>query len=266
MPDFITSTRDAVEQLYGRKLLRTFPRYGEFWGRFIGVKVGKDGSLNPYGLRFPKGFPQSDKRNIKRIYLELVMAHYSLFCDLAGAHYQLEQLTTSLQLDDAKKKHFHHWEAFESCYMHLGNAMNQIYHLWGLVFLLQRTQGVIVTKDKKMRGIRKALRKYLRGKRKGYLVKDLERLENSMSRIYNNIKHFSRMGSLRYDGKFLIPVRIRRNILWGEQLKVKHYKETSAKARQDLETLQILANQLHDFLINDFSNCLANRNIRIRGI
>ena len=122
-------TKDAIEQLYSHVVLKGFPLYATFWEKFIGVKdKSVRGFLRPYGLKIPAVL-RSEKKEINNIYLEITYIHYTLFCHLAGAHYQIDELKKSLQDICSKQRHFKHWEAFENIYFHLGVVMNQLYQL-----------------------------------------------------------------------------------------------------------------------------------------
>ena len=142
MSDFIKGTKDLVEQLYGEQVSKNLPNYGAFWVKFIGDPK-KDVPM-PYGLNFSKASHGTNIAQINPNYEELCMAHYSLFCHLSGAHFQLELLKESLGLPESNTRSFKHWEAFETGYIHLGSAFYQMYHLWGLIFLLK---GIIKRKN-----------------------------------------------------------------------------------------------------------------------
>lgn len=105
---FYKDTKDCIEQLYKREILKKFSSYGVCWDQFIGVNENqKTGYLKPYGLIIPPSLRMKAKE-IRNAYLEFSYAHYTLFCHLAGAHFQLKELKKSLRIKNAKKRHFRH--------------------------------------------------------------------------------------------------------------------------------------------------------------
>ena len=124
--------------MYGREILRFFLGSGEFWSKFIGVKVRR-GLLLPYGLRIPSRMSgDRPSQGCRAGYEDLSMAHYSLFCHLAGAHFPVQELRALSLLPIASKtSRFRHWEAFESVYLHLGICFNEFSHLWKSFFLIK---------------------------------------------------------------------------------------------------------------------------------
>lgn len=98
MKKFPEMTEDRIERLFAPKILADFPYYAEFWQKFIGVRLEppRDRFL-PYRLEMPNTLPDSCK--VLHCYEKVSMRHYSQFCDLAGAHYQLEQALQALRME-----------------------------------------------------------------------------------------------------------------------------------------------------------------------
>jgi hypothetical protein len=248
---FIQKTKDAIEQLYGLEVVRLFPNYSIFWEEFIGDPK-KDTPI-PYGLLFPPGIEAKRRGQIEEIYHEICMAHYSLFCHLAGAHFQLKNLEEALKLNDSKRKYFEHWEAFEVCYFHLGSALYQMYHLWGLIFRLK--------KDKKG-SIKSKLKDYLVKASQGFLCTKIDELDDGIKNLRDHIVHFSRGASEVHFGEFYIPLKITRET-WEKQHKSEEWLETSRKIKKDLQDTEKLINGIHNFLIKEFREFLKTNNLRV---
>ncbi len=140
MKNFERDSKDCIEQLFKKRILKKFPLYATFWNIFIGNK--EKAPLKPYGLKIPASL-KTRKKDIASTYLEITYSHYTLFCHLAGAHFQLKELKRSLKYKNPWEKHFRHWEHFEVFYIHLGNAMYQVYHLWKLLFLFKNIAGKV---------------------------------------------------------------------------------------------------------------------------
>lgn len=260
MKNFTNDTKDCIERLYKDKILAKFPLYAEFWNKFIGVRDNnRNGLLTPYGLIIPRTL-QVDKTQVRKSYMEMTYAHYTLFCNLAGAHYQLENLSNTKQLGDTRIRHFQHWECFESIYSHLVMAQYQVYHLWRLIFSLQ---GASVSNGQG--GVKGALERLLIRKRKKYLLKKNEKTYKEIVILRNNITHFSRgISRILNGGEYAIPRRVKKNIHWNKHLRYKSWVKTNIKAKNDLSMVEKLCNELHVLLIEEFERYISNTGIRIK--
>ena len=256
---FIKNTKDIVEQLYGSDVTKLFPNYAKFWEEFIG-----DPRKNipvAYRLLFDLSISTKDKEQINEIYDEICMAHYSLFCHLAGAHFQLENLKNILKLDNSKRKYFQHWETFEVCYFHLGSAFYQMYHLWGLIFLLKKE----VTRDANGRirpSIKEKLKNYLSNQGQSSLRSKIDELDKEIMDIRNSIVHFSRGAAKIISNEFWIPFKIEQRT-WARQHQTNQWLETSGKIKKNLEEIEKLINSMHSFLIKEFREFLIKNQIRV---
>jgi hypothetical protein len=255
---FIKNTKDVVEQLYGEKVTRFFPNYAEFWLKFIGDP--KKDTPTEYGLTFDSKMKTEDKEEVTEIYKEIRMAHYSLFCNLAGTHFQAEKIESILKLPDSKEKIFEHWETFEVCYIHLGSVFNQMYHLWGLFFLLE---GQVTRKNHQFRpSARKKLEEYLNKKGQGDFVKRIIAIEETVKAIRDSVVHYSRLPSIPIDREFRIPFNVKQ-VVWEKQFKDGKSLETGRKIKLDLKETEKLINDLHSFLINEIEAFLKKRLVKV---
>lgn len=261
MNAFIQQTKDIVEQSYGSEITKLFPNYSVFWEEFVG-DPRKDAPV-AYGLIFPSDIEVQRQKAIEKIYDEICMAHYSLFCHLAGTHFQLENMKRILKLDDFKRKYLEHWETFEVCYFRLGSAFYQMYHLWGLFFLLRNE----VTRDKRGRfhpSVKTKLKDYLENINQNSLCGKIDTLDEEIKNLRDNIVHFSRVASEVHFGEFYIPKMVEPEA-WKKQHETEDWLETSKKIRMDLDETEKLINSIHDFLIREYRDFLATSKIRINS-
>lgn len=130
---FPDDSLDPVEDIYSEQILQTFPRYKEFWEKFIGTERARMGRLIPREMEVPGEWPDERREELELQREKAAMFHYSLFCDFAGAHYQLKLATEASNHDDPHRKYFEFFEAFDNFYGHLANADNHIECLWNAV-------------------------------------------------------------------------------------------------------------------------------------
>lgn len=259
MEIFIKNTKDIVEELYGSEVIKLFPDYAKFWEEFVGDP--KKAMPVAYGLLFDSSISTKDKERINEIYDEICMAHYSLFCHLAGTHFQLENLKKILKLDNSKGKYFQHWETFEVCYFHLGSVFYQMYHLWGLIFLLKKE----VTRDANGRfrpSIKEKLKNYLGDEGQGSICRKIDELDEGIRGLRDSIVHFSRGAAQIISGEFWIPLKIEQKT-WASQHRTNKWLETSRKTKKDLEETEKLINSIHSLLIKELREFLISNQIRV---
>lgn len=48
----LKNSKDAIEQLYGKEILKNFPNYEKFWEKFIGNP--NSGRVQPYVYKYPE--------------------------------------------------------------------------------------------------------------------------------------------------------------------------------------------------------------------
>lgn len=245
-----------IEQLYSTMVLKHFPTYGKFWEKFIGVKshVNFPGKIFPYGLRFSSTFQNEERSRLERIYEELTMAHYSLFCSLAGAHYQVAQLERTLGLGDTQTKQFEHWEAFEVAYLHLGIVFNEIHHLWDILSDLEVATRSLGTQ------LMKATLSHA-GKAEAW--KKFNELECDIKARRDNVTHYARGASRSVDGKVYVPLHQARNVLWTLELESKEWIQTLPKAKADLRQVEGIANAIHELLIERLDTYFTKKQVQV---
>jgi hypothetical protein len=257
---FVNGTKDPIEKLYGSIVVNSFPNYAKFWADFIGnpnYRVPK-----AYGLLYKSNISTAERERVNNIYQEICMAHYSLFCHLGGTYFQIENLKKLLKSRlNADKKYFEYWEAFEISYFHLGCIFYQLYHLWGLFFLLKR----VVTRNS--RGdfnpkIKPLLTDYLTFYKENTVLTEMQKLDDSVKVIRDNIVHFSRNVLKYIDGEFWIPAKFER-ALWIRKRKTKDWLETFRLIKDHLNRTEKLIDHIHLYLVVELKDYFAKEGIAV---
>ena len=252
---FPADTLDRIEQLYAPQVLKNFPYYGEFWEEFVGRDKGEGQLLLPYGLDFPCGVSKVEKERISEIYERICVHHYSLFCQLAGAHFQLEQAGNALKENDDKRRHFLFWEAFENFYIHLGNARFQMCNLWE-----ETCRIACLTYPQNEDG----LLKYLRDNGRQDLVNNVEEIRDNIIKVRNNIVHYARNAYILIDGKYYIPLPIKKESNLSEMLNHKEAQEAVKKMENDLTKLEKMLNEILPYAGKELQKGLDSMGIAVR--
>jgi hypothetical protein len=257
-------SNDSIQKLYGRAILKEFPNYEMLWSKFIGeIRDIKNNRLRSYGLVFPTQLQIGKRRYIGTHYERFCMAHYALFCNLAGAHYQLENMKDSLTINDEDEKYFKHWECFETCYSHLEMAFYQLYHMWGIMFLLRGVGKITEDKEGRLNGsIKHALIKFL-STRSRKSIKEINRLDECIKALRDNTTHFARVASIYISGQYYIPYNIMININWNRQFRCRQWIETTKRIESDLISTERLLNRIHPFMTKELDDFLKSKNIKI---
>lgn len=249
MVKFPQDTYDAVEKLYGNVICQQFPNYGKFWELFIGRNVSTK-SPQWYLFRFPSSITSAERKRIMKWREELSMAHYSLFCNLAGAHFQAEELRKSLLECKTQETFFKHWEHFECFYIHIGNCFYQTFHLWDILpkFADQKLALPRFQKQKGLIGISQTRFKILR----------------------DNMVHYARIAHRQMENAYYIPRLIRKGStekgsmeLWSQQLKRKRWQRTDSRLKFDLQLTERALNRIHGKFIREFEKILSSRRITV---
>jgi len=260
--DFPRDSIDLIERKYATIILDRFPRYGEFWSKFIGGKEDPNApySSASYGLSFSKSPLQpSDIALIKRNYEEITMAHYTLFLELLAAHDEVNVIESTLQIVDPSERLFEHFKAFENLYSHMSNAINQVYHLWALLFEIDHSQ----KRNERGEFIESQTRTNLKNKLP-VLAKRLNTVEANIDCYRNNYVHFTHGIVIPiYEGRFLVPMNPPRNQRWSQVATVKEWNETVTRSRNDLRELEIVINDLHEKLIYQLDALYRSKSVKV---
>lgn len=191
---FPKDTRDVIEKLFANEILRRFPQYGTFWEEFIGRKSESTLALRPYGLTFPNTMEHVARSKLEKSYNKLIVRHYSLFCELAGAHYQFDRARESQSQSAGAQKHFLFWESFSNFYQHLGNMRNLLYGIWEEV--------------EEITGKKENLKAYLTSTKHQNLCNQLETIEKEIIIIRNNLVQYMCTFNISVSDGYLIPLPI----------------------------------------------------------
>lgn len=244
---FPEDTLDEVEQLFADKVLILFPQYGDFWEEFIGRRLESNVALRPYGLKFASIVDDLMRSKVEISYNRLVVRHYSLFCELAGAHYQQDETTAALLEMDVARRHFLFWESFCNFYQHLGNARNLLRGIWIEVC-------EITNKKETLEG-------YLTRTEKRELRDALDRFEREVITIRDNLVHSMRSFSVSDSEGYMIPLPIIDNP--EPFMEPKQAIDASTKMRNDINKLEELLNKIEPLFAQLLRNSFSERSISI---
>lgn len=270
MKDILTDTQDIVERIWGKKIYIHFPAYKTFWDKFIGVRtISPSKTLLPYKYNLTNLRNISDKVKFKNNLEELCMAHYSLFCNLAGAHFQLEEFNRVLAYKNKKLIHFQYCETFENCYQHMGNAINFFFLFWEKIFLLTNVYVLRNSNgDLNKNNVSNQIELLFRRKRKFKIVKQIIKhfgRKGEIEIIRNNTVHYARVAFIPA-GEFgyALPYRFKPNQRWSQMKRRKTGILVQIKARNNLLLLEKILNSSELIAIDYLHSYLLNNNIEIQ--
>lgn len=244
-------SKDSIEQLYDNDVLEHFPNYEVFWRQFIGNPNAE--RPEAYTYIFPSSMETRNIEAIQKQYEKVQIAHYSLFCQLAGAHFQLKELESTENIRESRERYFRHWEHFEAGYMHLGSVFYLLAQLWNIVIRLEG-----IPKQEEFG------EKFLLSRKENELAKRLTETEENVKTIRDLMVHRGRaFTTFFHKNKFYIPLKVVMNMVWSQSLKVNEMTETTERLREDIVATEKLLNELHICLICEYENFIKAKNIRI---
>ena len=247
----LEKSKDMIEQLYGKEILKNFPNYEKFWQEFIGNPDADQ--VEPYKYHYPDNMPNEEKTKIEKSYLKIQMTHYTLFCHLAGAHFQERELETAKDLKDAKEKYFQSCEHFEAAYMHIGSVFYVLETLWCTVLRL------IGHKEGK-KGLGKVV-KFLEDSDKNDLARRLKDIDENMMNRRHLPVHYSRVFITWHQGEMYVPLNVKEEMLWSQGYETIEWRRSDRQLYSDLVQAEKLVNELHEALIRAYGSFIADKNI-----
>jgi hypothetical protein len=249
----LKNSKDSVEQLYGDDVLKHFPNYEKFWVEFIGNP--KADQVEPYKYRYPDNMTTEERNRIEKSYLKIRMSHYTLFCHLAGAHFQEKELKNARSVKDPNEKYFRCCEHFEAAYMHIGSAFYVLATLWNTVLkLIEHREGG--------RGFDK-LERFLNAKGKSELVKGLKEIDEDIMNRRHLPVHYGRVIAMWYQGEMYVPLKVREEMLWSQGNETTEWRRSDSQLHSDLVQTEKLINELHEILIEEYRGFITSKNIVI---
>lgn len=249
----LEKSKDVIEQLYGKEILKNFPNYEKFWLKFIGNPNAI--RVEPYKYLYPDNMAKEEKNQIEKTYMKVQMAHYTLFCHLAGAHFQEKELEEAREVKDYKEKYFRCCEYFEVAYMHLGSVFYVLETLW-CTFL-------------KLAGYRKGkkgfgkLESFLNAKGKNELAGRLKEIDKDMMNRRHLPVHYGRVFAMRHQSEMYVPLHIKEEMLWFQGSETNEWRRSDRQLHFDLVQTEKLINDLHEVLIDEYERFIASKNIVI---
>lgn len=249
----LEKSKDMIEQLYGKEILRNFPNYKKFWQEFIGNPNADQ--VEPYKYHYPNTMANEEKTKIEKSFLKIQMAHYTLFCHMTGAHFQERELEAAKGLKDAKEKYFRTCEHFEAAYMHTGSVFYVLETLWCTVLrLIGRKEG--------KKGLGKLV-KFLEDEGKNDLARRLKEIDKKMMNRRHLPVHYSRVFVTWHQGEMYVPLNVKEEMLWSQGYETIEWRRSDRQLHFDLVQTEKLVNELHEVLIEVYDNFIASRKICI---
>jgi hypothetical protein len=246
----LQDSKDSIEQLCGKCVLENFPNYEVFWRQFIGNPNAE--RPEPYTYVFPTNMGTEEQEMIQKRYEKVQIAHYSLFCQLAGAHFQLKELRNSESIKEPRERYFRHWEHFEAGYLHLGSIFYLLEALWNVVIKLQGVPQHKFGED------------FLLSRKENKLAMRLMETQDNVKTVRDLMVHRGRaFTSLYHKDKFYIPLRVSVDMVWSQSFKVKENIETVQSLDDDILATEKLLNDLHTLLIDEYGSFIKSKNIKI---
>jgi len=254
---FPADTLDRIEKLFADEILKNFPYYGIFWEKFVGRDENNTSLLLPYRLEFPSNMSHAEKEAILNAHNNICLFHYSLFCQLAGAHFQLEQTVAALNEKDPQERHFLFWEAFDNFYTHLGNARFQMLNLW-------EETCKITCMTLRYPPDENGLKQYLQDNSQNDLVNKIEKIKENVIKLRNNLVHYARNAFILIEGKYFIPLPIKRDPKLSEMLNHREAQEVTKKMEFDLMEFEKMLNEILPFIAKELDKGFDMKGIKIR--
>jgi hypothetical protein len=247
----LKKSKDMIEQLYGEEILENFPNYEKFWEEFIGNPNAAQ--VEPYMYCYPDDMTVSERKKIENSYLKIQMAHYTLFCHLAGAHFQKKELETAQGLKDHKEKYFRCCEHFEAAYMHLGSVFYVLETLWCTVLrLIGQREG--------KKGLGK-MTSFLENEHKNDLAARLKKIDENMMNRRHLPVHYSRVFVTWHQGDMYVPINVQEKMLWSQGYETNEWRRSDRQLSSDLIQIEKLVNDLHEVLIEKCGTFLAGKSV-----
>jgi hypothetical protein len=236
----LKDSKDSIERLYGKEVLENFPNYEVFWRKFIGNPNSE--RPEPYDYTFPPKMSNDEKKKIEKNYEKIRITHYSLFCQLAGAHFQLRELENVKNIKDPETKYFQHWEHFEVGYFHLGS----VFYLWEVFCkIMSKLKSKNIQFEPTLNGRFKNVKEDIK------VVRDVL---VHRGRAFTNFPH---------KDKFYIPLKVETDMVWSQSVKVNERIEATQKLKEDITEVEKIVNELHAQMIYEYADFIKEKNIQI---
>lgn len=229
MRDFLKDTKDMYECRYGEEICRNFPRYGEFWSKYIGQRRGD--FLKHYEIDSSKtGITRFDEK-----YENMTLAHYGIFVDLATVRVDFDMLLKNSYktIDEVLA----YWNSVRNIYSKIGDS------IYKYKVFLGYAKGVLNI-----------------GKTVDYTVNSLEKDLESMKNKRDFVTHFT---SLPFMHNKLGTIKKIPHIIYGKDNRFLPYSEilkqdtnlwvdVETQIRQDLKEIETKFNECHKTVLDLF--------------
>lgn len=211
--------------------------------------------VQPYKYLFPSNIALEKKKKIARNYEKIQMAHYTMFCHLAGAFFQEEELVNARSVQDLKERYFRCCEHFESAYMHLGSAFYVLETLWNTVLKLSGYRGGGGRFGK--------LENYLNQRGKAGLAQRLRNIDSTMMIRRHLPVHYGRVFAMWYRGELYVPLNVKEEMMWSQASETIEWRKAEKQLHSDIVRTEETINELHEALIDEYGNFIIGEGIQI---
>ena len=249
----LKNSKDAIEQLYGEEISKNFPNYEKFWGKYIGDPNSE--TVQPYVYKYHKTITKDEQEKIEKSFLKIQMSHYTLFCHMAGAHFQIKGLEASQKQEDDNEKYFRCCEHFEAGYMHIGSVFYVMETFWCTVLKM-------IGHNEGKKGLGK-LAAFLAEKGRNDLALRLNDVNNNMMDRRHLPVHYSRVFVKWWQGKMYVPLNVKEEMIWSEGKKTTDWRLSDRQLASDLAQVEKLINDLHELLIKEYAYFIGTKKIVI---
>jgi hypothetical protein len=252
----LKKSKDGVERLYADEVSKNFPNYAIFWEKYIGNPYSKSGK--PYVYKYPVTMSDQEKQRIETSYLKIQMSHYTLFCHIAGAHFQLKQLESALMEKESDEQYFRSCEHYDVGYIHIGSVFYVVRKLWCTVFLPMAGLGKGKGKDE-LREMTSFL------KDRGYtdIVTGLNTFNESILNRRHLPVHSYRVFIQWYRGKLYVPIEMCPEMVWSKAKQTIEWNRADKQLSSDLAFVEKLLNDLHSVLTSEYETFIKKNDISI---
>jgi hypothetical protein len=261
---FPKDSHDEIEKLYAGSVLASFPSYARFWEALVGRKEGQV-DLVPFGLKFPNRVPNSNRKALEKSYHRIVLGHYAIFCELAGAHYQLDVARTASDQASPDRRLFDFLEAFTNFYNHLGTVRYMARNICTEIGTVQRLcrPPADATQPARTRS-EDVLTRFLRARKRADLSKQLRELEDNVLVVRDNQVHRFRPFVTSLGGRFALYEPVTRD---PSPLPSKRARPEASDAllrmEADLSSLGKFLNGVDDLFLQELLDCFRAEGIEV---
>lgn len=208
-------------------------------------------TVEPYIYQYPTTMPTDEKKLFQERCEKIQITHYSIFCELAGSHFQLRELIFANNITN-NEKYFKKWEHFEVGYLHLGSVFYLVEVLWNILFHL-------IGASRQKFG-----EEFLLSIGEKKLAEKLVKTRENVKTIRDLMVHRGRaFNSLTQGDEFYIPYNVDKNMMWSKSIDAHERTEITKRLKWNIIQTELLLNDLHELFIDKYEKLIESNNITI---